>query len=142
MNNSLSINPISDALCEEITGDDDDDDEDEEEVVDEADFDEDALPLDMSRVKRETTVCYDQPLNMSSKRAKLSASKIISNGAENGSVANHGFQERWAHNNGTAIVQEDEEEDDDEDNDLQLGDRLLTEQSSSYDPERLKAFNV
>ncbi|CAG2163268.1 unnamed protein product [Oppiella nova] len=139
-----------DAVCEEITGDDDDDDE-EEEVLDETDFDEEAVPLDMSRVKCETAICFDQPLNMCSKRAKLSASKIVTNGGDNGSVGSkkshsihgsHGFSEHWNHN-GKRVIHEDEEEDDDEDNDLQLGDRLLAEQSSgAYDPERLKAFNM
>ncbi len=110
-------------------------------MVDEVDFDDDAVPLDMSRVKCENTVCFDQPLNMSSKRAKMSTNKIASNGEENGSVGNHGLQDRYFHN-GTRIVHEEEEDDDDDDNDLQLGDRPLAEQSGSYDPERLKAFNV
>ncbi|XP_054153938.1 nucleolar protein 4-like [Oppia nitens] len=140
-----------DAVCEEITGDDDD-----EEVVDETDFDEEAVPLDMSRVKRETCISSDQPLNMCSKRAKLSNTcKSIINGNDSGSGADfhnkhhsstshisHGFTERWNHKTKREL-HEDEEDDDDEDNDLQLGDRLLSEQSTgSYDPERLKAFNM
>ena len=153
----------SDALCEEITADDDDDDE-EEEVLDETDLEEEVVPLDMSRVKCESTVPLDQPLNMCSKRTKQqNVSKALTNGTEGRSAANqsshgvsstqsshshsstdvsHGFQERW-NRNGKRVIHEEEEEDDDEDNDLQLGDRLLSEQSSgAYDPERLKAFNV
>lgn len=162
MNKFLPFGLNSDALCEEITGDDDDDD-DEEEVLDETDLDEEAVPLDMSRVKRESTAPLDQPLNMCSKRTKQTNSKALTNGTANRSAANqsnsginstqsshtsaeshgsHGFTERW-NRNGKRVIHEEEEEDDDEDNDLQLGDRLLSEQSTgAYDPERLKAFNV
>lgn len=134
-----------DALCEEITAEDDD--EDDEEVADEAEYDEEAVPLDMSRVKCESNsnVCFEQPINMSSKRRKLSGNKTMSSAAANlqcdVASANHNYSERWMQNGSSKATNDDEDEDDDDDADMQLADRL-SEQNGAYDPERLKAFNV
>lgn len=140
-------------------------DEEEEEVVgEEGEFDEEAAPLDMSKVKYEgSAACEEEPLNMSAKRIKTSSNKMSSgtinfgrNGNVNGngtgrSTPSNGIGERWIHQSRNAAaspapskitaILEDDDEDDDEDNDLPLGDRL-SEANGNYDPERLKAFNV
>lgn len=137
----------SDALCEEITADPNEDDEveDDEEIVNDLNGssyginDEDVVPLDMSRVKCENNVCFEQPINMSSKRTTSSSSNNnnIKNNKMSSSSAQYNYGSFIA--NGASKPVDDDE--DDEDDDGEHGERL-SEQNGAYDPERLKAFNV
>lgn len=138
----------SDALCEEITADPNEDDEveDDEEIVNDLNRssyginDEDVVPLDMSRVKCENNVCFEQPINMSSKRT-TSSSSSSSNNIKNNKMSSSSAQYNYGSfiANGASKPVDDDE--DDEDDDGEHGERL-SEQNGAYDPERLKAFNV